>query len=181
MHEPRARSKAPGNMNVVTTSGAGSHGAEALYGDEDGTMPTFDFDAIIAGAGAAGLMAAIRTAERGRRVLLLEKGKKPGVKILMSGGTRCEAILRFLSSVNGSLFVLVDGLPAKERGDLLGKQFVPVLIAIPANQLHDVHGRFPRRINCVIASPVSLRHDDYDPRRVRSVAEILRTGLHKFG
>jgi predicted flavoprotein YhiN len=55
-------------------------------------MP-FDYDAIIAGAGAAGLMAAIHAAERGRRVLLLEQGKKPGVKILMSGGTRCEAIL----------------------------------------------------------------------------------------
>jgi predicted flavoprotein YhiN len=53
-------------------------------------MPTFDYDAIIAGAGAAGLMAAIHAAERGRRVLLLEKGKKPGVKILMSGGTRCN-------------------------------------------------------------------------------------------
>jgi predicted Rossmann fold flavoprotein len=52
-------------------------------------MP-FDYDAIIAGAGAAGLMAAIHAAGRGRRVLLLEKGKKPGVKILMSGGTRCN-------------------------------------------------------------------------------------------
>src|SRR5918993_5618623 len=50
----------------------------------------FDYDAIIAGAGAAGLMAAVHAAERGRRVLLLEKGKKPGVKILMSGGTRCN-------------------------------------------------------------------------------------------
>jgi predicted Rossmann fold flavoprotein len=50
----------------------------------------FDYDAIICGAGAAGLMAAIHAAERGRRVLLLEKGKKPGVKILMSGGTRCN-------------------------------------------------------------------------------------------
>jgi predicted Rossmann fold flavoprotein len=53
-------------------------------------MPTFDYDAIVIGAGAAGLMATIRAAERGRRVLLLEKGKKPGVKILMSGGTRCN-------------------------------------------------------------------------------------------
>src|SRR5437763_2246847 len=35
-------------------------------------------------------MAAIHAAERGRRILLLEKGKKPGVKILMSGGTRCN-------------------------------------------------------------------------------------------
>jgi hypothetical protein len=49
-----------------------------------------DWDVIIIGAGAAGLMAAIAAAERGRRVLLLEKSKKPGVKILMSGGTRCN-------------------------------------------------------------------------------------------
>ena len=49
-----------------------------------------DYDAIVIGAGAAGLMAAICAAERGRRVLLLEKGKKAGVKILISGGTRCN-------------------------------------------------------------------------------------------
>ena len=46
-----------------------------------------DWDAVVVGAGAAGLMAAIHAAERGRRVLGLEKGRKPGVKILMSGGT----------------------------------------------------------------------------------------------
>lgn len=51
---------------------------------------SFDRDVIVIGAGAAGLMAATHAAERGRRVLLLEKGKKPGVKILMSGGTRCN-------------------------------------------------------------------------------------------
>lgn len=45
---------------------------------------------LVIGAGAAGLMAALRAAERGRRTLLLEKNRKPGVKILMSGGTRCN-------------------------------------------------------------------------------------------
>jgi predicted Rossmann fold flavoprotein len=35
-------------------------------------------------------LAATRAAERGRRTLLLEKNRKPGVKILMSGGTRCN-------------------------------------------------------------------------------------------
>lgn len=53
-------------------------------------MSGFDFDAIILGGGAAGLTAGIFAAERGRRVLVLEKGKKAGVKILMSGGTRCN-------------------------------------------------------------------------------------------
>src|SRR4051812_20085689 len=47
-------------------------------------------DVIVVGAGAAGLLAAIHAAERGARVLLLEKNRKPGVKILMSGGTRCN-------------------------------------------------------------------------------------------
>ncbi|MBN9521072.1 NAD(P)/FAD-dependent oxidoreductase [bacterium] len=53
-------------------------------------MGVWDWDAVVIGAGAAGLMAAVHAAERGRRVLLLEKGRKPGVKILMSGGTRCN-------------------------------------------------------------------------------------------
>ncbi|MHB8864605.1 MAG: BaiN/RdsA family NAD(P)/FAD-dependent oxidoreductase, partial [Pirellulaceae bacterium] len=48
------------------------------------------WDVVVIGAGAAGLLAAARAAERGRRVLLLEKNAKPGVKILMSGGTRCN-------------------------------------------------------------------------------------------
>ena len=48
------------------------------------------WDVIVVGAGAAGLMVALRAAERGRRTLLLEKNRQPGVKILMSGGTRCN-------------------------------------------------------------------------------------------
>jgi predicted Rossmann fold flavoprotein len=47
-------------------------------------------DVIVIGAGAAGLLAAARAAECGRRVVLLEKNRRPGVKILMSGGTRCN-------------------------------------------------------------------------------------------
>jgi predicted flavoprotein YhiN len=47
-------------------------------------------DVVVVGAGAAGLLAAIRAAERGRHTLLLEKNRQAGVKILMSGGTRCN-------------------------------------------------------------------------------------------
>ncbi|MGI8977610.1 MAG: NAD(P)/FAD-dependent oxidoreductase [Pirellulaceae bacterium] len=48
------------------------------------------YDVLVIGAGAAGLVAAAEAASRGRRTLLLEKNKRPGVKILMSGGTRCN-------------------------------------------------------------------------------------------
>jgi predicted Rossmann fold flavoprotein len=48
------------------------------------------WDIAVIGAGAAGLVAALRAGELGRRVLLLEKNRRPGVKILMSGGTRCN-------------------------------------------------------------------------------------------
>jgi len=55
-------------------------------------MPdAFDpWEVIVIGAGAAGLLAATRAAECGRHVLLVEKNSRPGVKILMSGGTRCN-------------------------------------------------------------------------------------------
>jgi predicted Rossmann fold flavoprotein len=49
-----------------------------------------DWDVVVVGAGAAGLVAAFRAAEHGRRTLLVEKNRKPGAKILMSGGTRCN-------------------------------------------------------------------------------------------
>src|SRR5439155_20011268 len=53
-------------------------------------MNDLKWDVIVIGAGAAGLLAAIHAAERGRRTLVLEKNRKAGVKILMSGGTRCN-------------------------------------------------------------------------------------------
>jgi predicted Rossmann fold flavoprotein len=51
---------------------------------------TQSFDVIILGAGAAGLMCAIEAGKRKRRVALLERSDKPGKKILISGGGRCN-------------------------------------------------------------------------------------------
>ena len=49
-----------------------------------------DYDVIVLGGGAAGLMCAIAAGNRGRRVVLLEASNKIGKKILMSGGGRCN-------------------------------------------------------------------------------------------
>jgi len=51
---------------------------------------SLSYDAIVLGAGAAGLMCAATAGQRGRRVLLLEHNGQPGRKILISGGGRCN-------------------------------------------------------------------------------------------
>lgn len=48
------------------------------------------FDALILGAGAAGLMCAVEAGKRGRRVAVLERADRAGRKILISGGGRCN-------------------------------------------------------------------------------------------
>src|SRR5436309_3061438 len=113
----------------------------------------FDWDAVILGAGAAGLMAATHAAERGRRVLLLEKSRKPGGKSYPGCGTTGDgygfaarfghtivpprpalvpltvqaewvAGLRGITLPDVSLKVLDDGKPlASRRGSLLFAHF----------------------------------------------------------
>ncbi len=53
-------------------------------------MKPEEFDVIVVGGGASGMMAAGRAAERGKKVLLLEKNKKLGEKLKISGGGRCN-------------------------------------------------------------------------------------------
>ena len=48
------------------------------------------YDAIVIGAGAAGMMAAMTAGARGRRVLLVDHAAAPGAKIVISGGGRCN-------------------------------------------------------------------------------------------
>jgi predicted Rossmann fold flavoprotein len=52
-------------------------------------MPN-DFDVIVLGAGAAGMMAAIEAGRRGRSVLVVDHAQSPGEKIRISGGGRCN-------------------------------------------------------------------------------------------
>jgi predicted Rossmann fold flavoprotein len=52
--------------------------------------PSDSPDVLVAGGGAAGLFSAIAAAESGARVVVLEKNPRAGIKILMSGGSRCN-------------------------------------------------------------------------------------------
>jgi predicted Rossmann fold flavoprotein len=49
-----------------------------------------EYDVVVIGAGAAGLMCAISAGRRGRRVLVMDHGSEAGAKILISGGGRCN-------------------------------------------------------------------------------------------
>ena len=63
-------------------------------------MQTSSYDVVVIGAGAAGLMCALTAGQRGRSVLVLEKSNKPGKKILMSGGGRCNFTNYFVEPEN---------------------------------------------------------------------------------
>ena len=54
----------------------------------------------VVGAGAAGMTAAIRAAEGGARVVLLNAHPRIGLKILMSGGTRCNVTHREVTAAD---------------------------------------------------------------------------------
>lgn len=122
---------------------------------------TTSCDVAVIGAGAAGLVAAFRAAEGGARTVLLEKNRRPGVKILMSGGTRCNVSHdcdnggiveaygppgKFLHSALAALSVdetlrmfHEEGVPTKVEGP--GKVF-PV-----SNKATDVLDALLRRLN----------------------------------
>lgn len=53
-------------------------------------MSANQYDVLVLGAGASGLMTAYMAAQRGRKVLVVEKANKVGKKILMSGGGKCN-------------------------------------------------------------------------------------------
>lgn len=63
-------------------------------------MTTQKFDAIVLGAGAAGLMCAIEAGRGGRRVALLDHADRVGKKILISGGGRCNFTNRHCTPAN---------------------------------------------------------------------------------
>src|SRR5713101_8520346 len=123
-------------------------------------MPEGSWDVVVIGAGAAGLLAAIRAAERGRRTLLLEKNRRAGVKILMSGGTRCNithatddrGIVEAFGPPGRFLHSALAALSVQETIDLIEVEGVPTKVeetgkVFPvSNKAADVLGALLRRL-----------------------------------
>ena len=78
--------------------------AAATAGSAQPTDREILWDVLVVGAGAAGLWAARVAAERGARVLLLEKTPRCGTKVLASGGTRCNLTTTLGPAEAGRLF-----------------------------------------------------------------------------
>jgi predicted Rossmann fold flavoprotein len=158
------------------------------------------WDVVVIGAGAAGLLAASRAAERGRRTLLLEKNRKPGVKILMSGGTRCNithatdsrGIVEAFGSPGRFLHSALAALDVQETIGLFEAEGVPTKVeetgkVFPvSNKAADVLDALLRRLRrngatLALAEPVlELRRTEAGfalttPQRVIGAARVILT------
>ncbi len=118
------------------------------------------WEVVVIGAGPAGLLAATRAAECGHQVLLLEKNRKPGVKILMSGGTRCNlthatdrrGIVEAFGRQGSFLHSALAGLSPEDLIRLIEAEGVPTKVeptgkVFPvSNKAHDIQQALLRRL-----------------------------------
>lgn len=122
----------------------------------------FDCDICVVGAGAAGLLAAAAAANSGASVLLLEKNRRVGVKILASGGTHCNVTstltmpeLGRAFGVRGERFLrgALFGFGPEAVRSLLLDQGVPTTeqqwekVFPTSMRASDVHGALLRHMN----------------------------------
>lgn len=95
------------------------------------------YDLIVVGGGASGLMAAGRAAERGLRVLLLEKNKTLGMKLRISGGGRCNitnaepderVLLKQYGKAEQFLYSLFAQFGVRQTFDFFASRGLPLVI-----------------------------------------------------
>ncbi len=95
------------------------------------------FDVVVVGGGASGMMAAGTAARRGKKVLLLEKNKKLGEKLSISGGGRCNitnaeydtrALLKHYGDAEPYLHSLFARFGVKETFSFFETQGLPLVV-----------------------------------------------------
>jgi predicted Rossmann fold flavoprotein len=99
--------------------------------------PKHDFDVIVIGGGAAGMIAAGRAAGIGKKVLLLEKNRELGKKLKITGGGRCNitnaeydirALLKNYGSAEQFLYSSFSQFGVKETFDFFEKRGLPLVV-----------------------------------------------------
>src|SRR5450755_4642368 len=138
------------------------------------------WDVVVVGAGAAGLLAAIHAAERDRRTLLLEKNRKPGVKILMSGGTRCNlthdcdaaGIISAFGSAGRFLHSPLAALGPRELVDLFHAEVLPTKTELGGK----IFPQSDRAVDVLEALSRQLRRSGAELRLDCAVHSVQRDG-----
>lgn len=136
------------------------------------------YDVIVIGGGPAGMMAAGRAGETGAKVLLLEKNKKLGVKLLLTGNGRCnitnnidkpkEFVARFDKN-SGFLFSALNKFGVSEVIDFFTNREVAVKVE-KDNQVFPVSDRAQDVLNALIGY---LKTSQVEVRTSAEVKEII--------
>lgn len=133
---------------------------------------------VIIGAGGAGLIAALTASARGARVIVLEKNRKPGIKILISGGGKCnvthagspeDILAAFSTRQRRFLKPALFRFPGEAIMRLLAEEGVPTY-ARENGRVFPVSGRAEDVVNALLGI---LRRRGVDVRTNAGVRGIL--------
>lgn len=159
-------------------------------------MATTSFDAIVIGGGACGLMCAVQAGMRGKRVLVLERNNRPGAKIAISGGGRCNytnlytSINNFVSADPGfaavafSQWTVQDTIDFFARYGIMGKEKTRGQLFPVSDRAKDVVAVFARllrqygqelRTHCLVQAVNRLRDGRFEVVYTRSGREERET------
>lgn len=152
------------------------------------TMP--DYDLLVVGAGPAGCLAAALSAEKGKKVLLIERNSRPARKILVTGKGRCNLTNlctpeEFLQNVchNGKfLYSAINRFPSEKTVELFESLGVPLKtergrrvfpVSDRAMDIADALQRYVKRTG-VILKEGRVRHLLFEGKELKGV--ITETG-----